>query len=88
MAKTVMQALIERIRAEKNILNKRTIKEDFEDGLLIAYDNILAHAEEMIKQEREQIEEAYDSGRYAQDFRNGIYHENREDYYNKTFGEI
>lgn len=78
---TVMQSLIERIRAQYETVSGNG--NDFDWGQQVAYEGILNDAEEMIKQEKDQIMIAYTAAKFhsiRKETMAGI------DYYNKTYG--
>jgi hypothetical protein len=80
---TVMQSLIERIRAAHDCIKETDTS--YEYGQKMIYEAILNDAEEMIKQEREQIAEAYIAGReFGTQYDDP---ETGEDYYNQTYVE-
>jgi hypothetical protein len=82
---TVMTALIERIRTEYNF-HKNSSRDNISMMKIVIYELILDDADEMIKQERDQIEEAYTKGwmDITDDWSNET---TGEDYYNKTYIE-
>lgn len=74
---TVMTALIERIRSANDKIKYVNSDIDFTERVI--YGTILEMSEELIKQERDQIEEAFDKG-------NEWEYYNGHDYYNQTYG--
>jgi hypothetical protein len=84
MAKTVMQAFIERVRAQYESVTGTG--DAYDMGQDTVYEAILNDAEEMIKQEKQMIAEAYMIGS-ANGILTGKVLDGNE-FYNKTYGEI